>query len=442
LIEPVIQGPPVRPASVLMRISYAILTYLLSPVYALYWFFRGLSGHAYLDRFGQRFGFGYPQLESGCIWIHAVSVGEVQAAVPLVRALASRFPDKALMVTTVTPTGAERARAVFGDSVSHSYIPFETPHAVINFFNATRPHLALIMETEIWPNLYYTCGKRRIPLILVSARISLKSVRRYRWLLPLFSETLSYGIVIAAQTQTDADRFISLGAGAQRTSVTGNIKFDIQLPQDIAGTGEQFRQQYFGDRPVWIAASTHDKEEERILKAHQQIRESLPNALLVLVPRHPERFAGVASLLKRRQMKFVSRTSGDTCDADTEVFLGDTMGEVPMLYAASDIAFVGGTLVPIGGHNLLEPAALGRPIITGPHLFNQLDIADMFAELGASVVVDNYRDLARTVVELTQETGRAGEMGSKGRAIVAANRGSLQRLLVLLEPLIAGVWPA
>jgi 3-deoxy-D-manno-octulosonic-acid transferase len=441
LIDKVDKQSPVRHASISMRIAYAIATYLLSPVYAFYWFFRGLSERAYLDRFGQRFGYGYPNLRQGCIWIHAVSVGEVQAAVPLVRALAKRFPDKDLLVTTVTPTGAARAQAVFGDSVSHSYIPFETPHSVANFFDATNPQLALIMETEIWPNLYYTCGQRKIPLILVSARISSKSVRRYRWLLPLFSETLSYGIVIAAQSQTDADRFISLGAGTERTSVTGNIKFDIQLPDNIRESGEQFRDKYLGKRPVWIAASTHDKEEELVLKAHRLVTASLPDALLVLVPRHPERFSSVRSLLNRRQVSFVSRTSGDVCTPETSVFLGDTMGEVPMFYAASDVAFVAGTLVPIGGHNLLEPAALGRPIVTGPFLFNTQDIADMFAGLGASIVVNGHEDLARTVRELITDRRKASEMGSKGRDIVTANRGSLKRLLVLLEPLIADVRP-
>lgn len=422
-----------------MRFGYAILTYLLSPVYAGYWVFRGINESAYWDRFGQRFGFGYPRLHTGCIWIHAVSVGEVQASVPLVRALAKKFPDRDILVTTVTPTGAARAQAVFGDSVSHSYIPFETPHAVNNFFETTQPQLALIMETEIWPNLYYSCGLRRIPLILVSARISQKSVRRYRWLLPLFRETLSYGIVIAAQSKVDAERFISLGAGRERTSVTGNIKFDIELPDDLPALGKVFRQKELGNRPVWIAASTHDREEEQLIDAHLKLRQVQPDALLVLVPRHPERFATVAALLKKRKIRYITRTSGNCCDDSTEVFLGDTMGEVPMFYAACDVAFVAGTLVPIGGHNLLEPAALGRPIVTGPHLFNTQDIADMFAEVGASIVVNNYIELANVLNDLFDDRQQAAEMGARGRAIVASNRGSLQRLLVLLEPLIESI---
>ena len=220
-----------------MRLAYIILSYLLAPVYALYWLFRGVAEKAYWDRFGQRFGFGYPCLPAGTIWIHAVSVGEVQATAPLVRQLAKRFPERRMLVTTVTPTGAARAQALFGDSVSHSYIPYEVPFAVNRFFAAVKPGMALIMETEIWPNLYQACGKRNIPLVLVSARISPRSVGKYRRWLPLFRETLSFGIVIAAQSEADAERFRSLGANPQRTSVTGNIKFDIELPTDLQDKG-------------------------------------------------------------------------------------------------------------------------------------------------------------------------------------------------------------
>jgi 3-deoxy-D-manno-octulosonic-acid transferase len=372
-----------------MRLAYIILSYLLAPVYALYWLFRGLAEKAYWDRFGQRFGFGYPCLPPGTIWIHAVSVGEVQATAPLVRQLAKRFPERQLLVTTVTPTGAARAQALFGDAVAYSYIPYEAPFAVDRFFAAVKPGMALIMETEIWPNLYRACGKRNIPLVLVSARISPRSVGKYQRWLPLFRETLSFGIVIAAQSEADAERFRLLGASPQRTSVTGNIKFDIELPEDLQDKGAKLRSEQFGVRPVWMAASTHDGEEDQLLDAHARLRKSLPDAMLILVPRHPDRFSSVAANLSRRGIKYVTRTQGVHCTPDTEVFLGDTMGEVPLFYAASDIAFVGGTLVPVGGHNLLEPAALGLPIVTGPHLFNTEDIAEMFSSVGASLLVRN-----------------------------------------------------
>lgn len=424
-----------------MRIVYAILTYLLLPVYALYWVVRGLGNRAYWDRVGQRFGFGYPALERGSIWLHAVSVGEVQASAPLVRTLLERFADRQILVTTVTPTGAERVRSLFGDAVMHSYIPFETPNAVARFFAAVKPVFALIMETEIWPNLYHACGSRGIPLVLVSARISPKSVGKYRRLLPLFRETLSHGILIAAQSEADAERFMSLGASAKRTWVTGNIKFDIELPDALPQQGVELRRVLWPGREVWIAASTHDGEESKALDAHRDVLQVFPDALLILVPRHPERFNDVAAHLRKRGIDFVSRTSGTACEAGTQVFLADTMGELPLFYAASDVAFVGGTLVPVGGHNLLEPAALGLPVVTGPHLFNTEDIANMFEDIGASITVDDAAGLAAAVVRLLTDREEARAIGARGRDIVTSNRGALQRLLVLLEPLVSDVRP-
>lgn len=412
------------------------MTYLLLPVYAGYWFFRGVVNRSYWDRFGQRFGRDYPYLPAGCIWVHAVSVGEVQAAVPLIRALIRLFPDRHILITTVTPTGAARVRLLFEDTVEHCYIPFETPNAVTSFFNSVNPQIALIMETEIWPNLYHECGQREIPLVLVSARISPKSVDNYRKFLPLFRETLSHGIVIAAQSDMDAERFGSLGAAVERTWVTGNIKFDIELPEDLEQEGADFRRDNFEGRPVWVAASTHDREEEQVLHAHVIVRERFPDALLILIPRHPERFPAVRTLLHKSGCQFISRTDGLPCTPDTEVFLGDTMGEVPLFYASSNVAFVGGTLVPIGGHNLLEPAALGKPVVTGPHLFNTEDIANKFEKLGASITVNNAGQLGEAVADLFADAETAADIGNRGRDIVQQNRGSLDRLLTLLEPLV------
>lgn len=420
-----------------MRLIYNLLIHLLQIPVAAYWLFRGLVNRTYRDRLGQRFGIGYPQLDK-CIWIHAVSVGEVQAAVPLVRAIAKRFPNQNMLVTTVTPTGAARVEAMFGDSVSHCYIPFEMPIAINRFFAAVQPELALIMETEIWPNLYHGCGIRGIPLVLVSARISPKSVDSYRRFLPLFRDTLSHGIIIAAQSQADADRFRALGASPVRTWVTGNIKFDIELPADLEQRGVALRREVFGDRPVWIAASTHDQEEQQVLAAHKKLLETHSDLLLVLVPRHPERFAAVSELIDKERLPKITRTEGKVCDASTSVFLGDTMGEVPLFYAASDVAFVGGSLVPIGGHNLLEPAALGKPLISGPHVYNAQDIADMFIELGACRLVHDASQLAEAVSQLLADPAKAATLGSRGLALLQRNRGALDQLLRLLEPLIGG----
>lgn len=418
-----------------MRLLYNLLIYLLQLPVAAFWVFRGIINPLYRDRLAQRFGIGYPRLDR-CIWIHAVSVGEVQAALPLIRAIGRRFPNHDMLVTTVTPTGAERVEALFGDTVNHCYIPFEMPAAVNRFYDSVKPDLALIMETEIWPNLYRGCGVRDIPLVLVSARISPRSVDSYRRFMPLFRDTLSHGIIIAAQSKADADRFRSLGASPVRTWVTGNIKFDVELASDLPQQGKDLRQRVLGNRPVWIAASTHDQEEQQVLAAHRLLLESFPDLLLVLVPRHPERFAVVRELIAEQQFEQVSRTEDRVCDASTSVFLGDTMGEVPLFYAASDVAYVGGSLVEIGGHNMLEPAALGLPVISGPHVYNAQDIADMFVELGACDIVNDVTELVQAVAGLLKDAGKAAARGRKGREIVQQNRGALARLLGLLEPLI------
>ena len=419
-----------------MRVAYQVLTYLLMPVYAGYWFIRGISNRAYWECFGQRFGKGYPDLSAGCIWLHAVSVGEVQAAVPLIKALFRRYPHLRVLVTTVTPTGAARVRLLFGDSVEHCYIPFETPNAAKKFFNAVNPRIALIMETEIWPNLYHECGQRKIPLVLVSARISPKSVDNYRKFLPLFRETLSHGIVIAAQSEMDADRFRELGAAEERTWVTGNIKFDVELHEGLERSGDEFRRDNFGGRHVWVAASTHEHEEEQVLRAHKVLCERFPDSLLVLIPRHPERFSVVRRFLEKSDFRYISRTDRMPCTPDIEVFLGDTMGEVPFFYAACNVAFVGGTLVPVGGHNLLEPAAVGKPVITGPYLYNTQDIVDKFQKHGALITVNNPVELGTAVANLFANPERASDIGNRGRQIVRQNRGALDRLLRLLEPLV------
>ena len=417
-----------------MHVLYNLLTYLLLVPFLVYWLIRGLGNRAYFDRLGQRFGFGLPRLER-CIWVHAVSVGEVQAAAPLVRALADRFPDHAILITTVTPTGAARVRALFGDRVHHAYVPFEFPHAVNALFRCTNPSVALVMETEIWPNLYRGCGIREIPLILVSARISPRSVPGYRKLLPLIRETLSHGIIIASQSQQDADRFLALGASPERTYVMGNIKFDLQQDEGVAARGRAERTRLFGERPVWIAASTHRGEEEIVLDVHEALRARHDDLLLVLVPRHPERFAAVRDLVRERGFSVVARTEGRAA-GDAAVFLCDTMGEVPLFYAASDVAFVAGSLVPIGGHNLLEPASLGVPVVTGPHNFNAQDIADLLISMRACIRVEGPDELVEVVSDLLTDVDEAARLGRAGQQVLEENRGALQRLLVLLEPLL------
>lgn len=421
-----------------MRVLYLVVVYLLAPVVCLTMLFRGFRDRNYWRNFHERFGYGRAPFAERSIWVHAVSVGEVQAAAALVRALHERYPGIPLVLTTVTPTGAQRARALFDGYAHVRYVPYDLPGSVRRFFDRVRPRIAIILETELWPNLYHECGRRGVPLVLASARISPRSIGRYRRLASLFGEALTHGIVIAAQSRDDAERFRYIGASRERTHVTGNIKFDFTLPADIHARGLAFRAEHAAGRPVWVAGSTHAGEEEMLLSAHRELRRTLPEALLILVPRHPNRFAEVADWLDRRAVIHADRSRGNLCDARTEVYLGDTLGELLMLYAAGDVAFVGGSLVPIGGHNLLEPAALGLPILTGPHFFNAEDIARLLIDRGAVEVVSEPARLAASLAALLVDPAERQRIGAIGSACVEENRGALERLLALLDPVLRG----
>lgn len=420
----------------MLRFIYNLLIYLAAPVALLMQLWRGLRDPSYRERLGERFGFG-SALPGDTIWIHAVSVGEVQAAESLVRKMLIRHPRYPLLLTTVTPTGAARARQLFGNSVQLRYIPFDLPGSVRRFFDRVKPRLAMILETELWPNLYAECGRRDVPLVLASARISPRSVGRYRRLVPLFREALSHGILIAAQSETDAARFRSIGANPARTHVTGNIKFDFQPPPRMEEQGAGWREANAPGRPIWVAGSTHEGEEEMILDAHRAVRQRFPDALLLLVPRHPQRFDPVRDLLTRRGEIYTSRSGGTPIPRGASVMLGDTMGELMMFYAGADVAFVAGSLVPIGGHNLLEPASLGRPVLTGPHNFNSEAAARLLLEAGAARVVARTAELGESVAELLGNSALRASMGAAGRGVLDANRGALDRLLRLVDPLLS-----
>jgi 3-deoxy-D-manno-octulosonic-acid transferase len=440
-----------------VRLLYVLIAYLLAPVVCGVMLWRGLRDRSYWRNFGERFGFGARQSHEGSIWVHAVSVGEVQAAASLVSALRERYPQLPLVLTTVTPTGAQRARELFRDGVVVRYVPYDLPGSVRRFFDRVQPRVAIILETELWPTLYHECGRRRVPLVLASARISPRSVGRYRRLAGLFRETLSHGIVIAAQSEGDAERFRSIGANPAKTHVTGNIKFDFALPPDIVARGAALRARYAGTRPAWVAGSTHEGEEVQVLEAHRAVRAAGHDALLVLVPRHPNRFAEVADWLQGEGVAFMRRTD-DIGKADGpasgnggrrhpggaagaghgDVLLVDTLGELLAFYAASDVAFVAGSLVPIGGHNLLEPVAVGVPALTGPHVFNAEDIAQLLLDEGAAVMVQDARRLGETVAGLLADPARRRSIAAAGFGVLSRNRGALARLLALLGPVIEG----
>lgn len=413
---------------------YSLLLALALPFALLRLLWRSRRSPAYRERWGERLGLYGGREPAAGVWIHAVSVGEVQAAQPLVRHFLERDPGEGVLVTTTTPTGAQRLRELFGDRVGHLYTPFDLPPVAGRFLDAVRPRLAVFMETEVWPNLLAACRRRDIPVVLANARLSARSAKGYARLGGFTRETFGRFTVIAAQSEADARRFRALGASAERVRVTGSIKFDVSLPASLPDQAEAMRRLWGGeDRPVWVAASTHEGEEEQVLDAHRRVRERLPRALLVLVPRHPERFERVAELIARRGTVPVRRSTGAACAADTEVFLGDSMGELPVLLAAGDAAFIGGSLVPVGGHNLLEAAAVGVPAAVGPHVFNFAWITGLMVSEGAAAQVEDAEALGGLMAEWLGDAVLRARIGDRGRRVVEHNRGALGRLLVLLD---------
>jgi 3-deoxy-D-manno-octulosonic-acid transferase len=423
-----------------MRRVYTLLIYLAVPFAFAIVLWRGLRDRSYRQGLSERFGGGArvaagAQMDTApAIWLHAVSLGEMSAAAPLVRALRAKYPQNPLVLTTATPTGRARAKNLFGDTVDVRFLPYDMPGAVARFLDRIRPRLAIIMETELWPNLYAECERRGVPLVLASARLSAKSVARYRRFGALFRGIFSASSLIAAQTEGDAERFMTIGAQSARTHVVGNIKFDIESRDEAAG--RELRASFGGARLTWIAGSTHAGEEEQVLDAHQALLADVPDALLILVPRHPDRFGMVADLLTSRGLRFTRRSEGAAPAGNAQVLLVDTVGELGALYGAADVAFVGGSLVPIGGHNLLEPAALGIPVLTGPHYFNGKDIARLLLDRGAALQVNDARELAAAVKRLLADPTERRRVGAIGREIVEANRGSVARLLALIEALL------
>jgi len=425
----------------LLRWLYNLCIHLVAPGALLLIAWRGWRNPAYRGRLAERLGHIEPSRAGPVIWVHAVSVGEVQAATPLLRALQQRYPTHALLVTTATPTGAQRVQALANaapaTSLRHCYFPYDLPSAVRRFLDRARPALAIVLETEVWPNLLRECTRRQIPVVVASARLSEKSVRRLGWAAGLFAEVLAQNVIIAAQTTGDAQRFQQLGADPARLRVTGNLKFDLHIAPDLREQGMRLKQEQFAQRPVWVAGSTHEGEEDLVLTAHQQLCRAHPDALLILAPRHPNRFEHVHQRLAACGIEHARRTAGAKVPAHTSVLLLDTLGELLLFYAAADVAFVGGSLVPVGGHSLLEPAALGLPILTGPHNFNAADVARLFLGSGAALQVNDAEQLYAALAKLLSASGERASMGERALTLVAANRGTLGRLLQLIAPLVS-----
>lgn len=418
-----------------MRFLYTFLFYLALPFIFIRLLWRSFSQPVYRKRWGERLGY-YPYTFQQCIWVHAVSVGEVIAAIPLIKALMKAHPDLQMVVTTMTPTGAERVQAAFGDSVKHAYIPYDLTTAMQRFINHMHPVICIIMETELWPNLLAVSQRNKVKIALVNARLSEKSARGYRFIALLTREMLNRIDFIAAHGEVDANRFIALGAPKNRMLVTGNIKFDIELPSDSIQKSSLLRNELGDDRFIWIAASTHEGEEEIILAAHQTLRLTHSHALLILVPRHPARFDAISTLAEQ-SFVVARRSLHQTCSNETAVYLGDTMGELLLMYGAADVAFVAGSLIPRGGHNMLEPAALAKPILTGPHLFNFAEISELFVRANALIKVTDAHSLATQLDYFIQHSDEQKEMGERAFQVVISNRGALEKQVAGVNALMA-----
>jgi 3-deoxy-D-manno-octulosonic-acid transferase len=416
-----------------LRVFYSIVFLLAIPFIILRLIWRGTRASAYFKRWDERFALkAAPGSDKPVIWIHAVSVGEVEAGRPLVEALQTTFPDHQLLITTMTPTGSARVSKLYGNTILHCYLPYDLPFAVHRFLKTAQPTLGIIMETELWPNLIHHCHKMQIPLVLANARLSARSAAGYQRIAKLSQQMLQSFDLIAAQSHEDRARLIALGAGADKVHAVGNLKFEINLPASLNEQAEAMRSMW-GNRPVFIAASTHEGEDEIVLNASRQIRAVFPELLLIMVPRHPERFDRVAALSQRAGFKTLRRSEQGMCSSAIQVLVVDTMGELPLFYGTCDIAFVGGSLVPKGGQNLLEPAALGRAVLIGPHYFNFNEITRQFLTADAAIEIKDSESLANAAITLLQDPQKRADMGEAGKNLIHHSRGASQRLMNLIK---------
>lgn len=419
----------------LLRGLYSAVLYLLVPVTLYHLIWRGFRQQAYFQRWPERYALYREPGQGRVLWLHAVSVGEVNAAVPLINALRRGRPDIRLLVTTITPTGSERVRALWGGALEHVYLPYDLPGAVGRFLDHYRPHAALIMETELWPNLLFGCRDRGVPSYILNARLSERSLRGYRVLAPLVARALRTVHTVAAQSLADAVRFVRLGADSDQVREVGNLKFDVTVPESLEAFAAEFRR-HAGTRPVWIAASTHEDEEAAVISIHRRLRARFPDLLLLWAPRHPERFRIVAEHARASGWQVSTRSRARWPQPGDAVFAIDTLGELLSFYACADAAFVGGSLQPVGGHNLLEPAAAGVAIVTGPHLHNFVEIAQRLDEAGALRIGQDVETVSAALAELLAQPELRATMVDAGRVLVETGRGALAQTLVLLQPVL------
>ena len=422
-----------------MRYLYSLFVAIGTPIVLLYFSVRGLKDRAYLARWGERFGFIKPGHKAGGILLHAASMGEYNAASPLIRRLLKHYPNMPLIVTTLTPTGSERVSRELGDKVFHCYIPLDLPGAVKRFLNRTKPQLIIVMETEIWPNLYLEAHRRETPMMIANARLSETSVRHYQRFSGLASDVLQPVLWVGAQSVDDAGRMIQCGTDPQRTAMTGNLKFDLQVPASLLERGAALRSRWNPTRPVLVAGSTHEADESIILPAFSNLLKNIPDALLILVPRHPERFSSAAQAARTAGLKVEMFSEGESCSEQAQCFVIDAMGELMTYYACADVTFVGGSMGEQGGHNVLEPAALGKPVMVGPNTANSKDIVAELIDCGAAVSVTDQQEFQTSAENLLANGLRRDQMGQAGLALMERNRGALEMTLEAVGQIVSGI---
>lgn len=414
-----------------MRFLYTLLLYISLPFVFLRWLWRSRHVAAYRHRWSERFGF-IQMASSPGIWVHAVSVGEIIAAIPLIKALLQQLPQYPLTITTTTPTASAQVRKELGHQIAHYYVPYDIPNAVKRFLRRAKPTLAIIMETELWPNLLHYTHQRGTPIMLANARLSAQSSKGYQRIRHLTQQMLAHLSVVAAQSCADGERFLTLGLDPKHLLIAGNIKFDMKLPATLIETGKALRH-HWGERPTLIAASTHEGEEAIVLAAFAAIRQQYPNLFLILVPRHADRFDKVAKLCQHLGYRIVRRSLKESPQIETDILLVDTIGELRLFYCASDIAFIGGSLIPIGGHNLIEPAAVHLPIISGEHLHHFIEISQLLLAKQALIIINDSDSLAHAVTHLFSNDTARHAMGERAYQVSAANTGALDKHLAWIK---------
>ena len=417
-----------------MRFLYTLLLWLLLPFVFLRLALRARKQPEYLQHIGERFGFYAQRSIKPVIWLHAVSVGETRATVSLVAKLRAAYPGHQILLTHTTPTGRATSEQLYGDDVLRVYLPYDYPFAVRRFVRHFQPRLGILMETEIWFNLIHAGHAAGVPMLLLNARLSEKSARGYARVARLTRNALQQLDAVVAQTAEDAARLTSLGA--QEACVMGNLKFDIAPPSFMLELGKVLREQFGCERKVFLAASTREGEEALLLDAYQASG-GVGGALLVIVPRHPQRFSEIAEMLVKRGLRYQRRSENKAVAADVQVVLGDSMGEMFAYYAAADIAYIGGSLLPFGGQNLIEACAVGTPVLIGPHTFNFSDATKLAIEAGAAVRVKDADELFMTVWRLLNDAGALAEMSQQGMRFVAAHQGATNKAMTVVDKVMS-----